>query len=90
MTNQTNPPACRVMYQSYSGLIFPSRQPADTPALVIPLDPANVERVVEVMREAMIAADGNETNLSFEDDARSAISALINHAKENAAMKGTK
>ena len=89
MTNPTNPPACRVMYQSYSGLIFESRQPADTPVLVIPLDPANVERVVEVMAAELsgrTVKGFRKTDTGCQEafwyDAQSVLTALINHAKE--------
>lgn len=75
-TNPTNPPACRVMYRSTLGRIYHvNEERNDTPVLVIPLDPASMDAVVEVMSNAMRADD--DKNTSFDDDARSALNALV-------------
>ena len=74
-----------VMYCDRFGIAYVRPFEGGNPVLVIPLDPANVERVVQVMMGTVgkpIDRVDYRAQKAWEDAYRAALTALINHAKE--------
>jgi hypothetical protein len=64
------------MYLTQSGMLWRQKdgEIATDPVLVIPLDPENVEHVVEVMSAAM---GGSDVDQYWYDQAKAALNALV-------------